>query len=92
MAPGLNVNGIPTEGKPTTKIQTVIGHGVNMTRLVEKPTEKVQLGIGVGVNMTPAGNVIYYENSFGYWKRLEYDDINGKFYYLDSNGEKYDVL
>jgi hypothetical protein len=32
------------------------------------------------------GNLIYYENSYGYWFKQEYD-VNGKvIYYEDSNG------
>jgi hypothetical protein len=33
------------------------------------------------------GNLIYYENSYGDWSKLEYDSNGKKIYYEDSDGE-----
>ena len=32
------------------------------------------------------GNVIYHENSSGYWSKVEYDSNGNEIYYENSNG------
>ncbi|GAG48775.1 unnamed protein product, partial [marine sediment metagenome] len=32
------------------------------------------------------GNLIYHENSLGFWEKIEYDKNNNKIYYENSNG------
>ena len=36
------------------------------------------------------GNIIYFENSNGYWSKRDFDDINNLIYYENSKGKLID--
>ena len=51
--------------------------------LTKKDIEKISNG---NVKFDENGNVIYYEDSGGYWEKVEYDKNGNKVYYKNSNG------
>ncbi len=52
-----------------------------LSGILEQPVRVGGLGI-----YNDRGNKIYYENSRGYWRKYEYDNIGNKIYVEDSNG------